>query len=181
MPRPVAEVSARGRSRERARRSRAVRRHRVGALGGLADPQREVVGRRGAGVAVVGLAVGVAAGGRLEVDAADRAPADGERDLLRQRAAPVAQRLGDDPADHDREHRRQRHGLGGGRGVRRRGQLVGRVVVGVADDEPGRGEHQHGDVPAHLVGSNVVSWCTRNDSTVSPATAASTASATSSG
>ena len=35
--------------------------------------------RRGAGVAVVGLAVGVGAGGRLEVEAADRAPADRER------------------------------------------------------------------------------------------------------
>src|SRR6266536_1978546 len=46
-----------------------------------ADPQRDVVGRDGSGVAVVGLAVRVGADGRLEVDPVHHAPADGQDDL----------------------------------------------------------------------------------------------------
>ena len=53
----------------------------LGAVGARADPQREVLGREHAAVAVVGDAVGVAAGRRLEVDPADGAPADGEHRL----------------------------------------------------------------------------------------------------
>src|SRR5438045_131124 len=49
---------------------------RLGTLGGGADPQREVVGAEDPRVSVVGLAGRVPTAGRLEVDAADRAPAD---------------------------------------------------------------------------------------------------------
>ena len=76
-------VSRRGRGRGQ----RAGEGHRgadgVGALGVGGQPQRDVVGGRGAGVPVVGLAVRVGAAGRLEVDPGERAPADGQGQLAR--------------------------------------------------------------------------------------------------
>ena len=56
---------------------------RLLAVGVGGDPQRDVVGAGRAGVAVVGVAVRVGAAGRLQVEAADPAPADGQRQLAR--------------------------------------------------------------------------------------------------
>ena len=41
--------------------------------------------------------------------------------------------------------------LGGGRGVRLGQQVVAGVLVGVGEDQPAGGEHDHGEVAAHLV------------------------------
>ena len=59
--------------------------------------------------------------------------------------------LGDHPVDHHRLHGVQPDRLAAGGGVRLRQQVVGRVLVGVRDDQPGRREHDHRDVPADLV------------------------------
>ena len=50
------------------------------AVGGLADPQREVVGRDRAQVAVIGLTALVAAVGRLDFQVGKDVPADGQHD-----------------------------------------------------------------------------------------------------
>ena len=115
--------------------------HRVVAVGGRRDPQREVVGGEHAGVAVVGVALGVAAAGRLEVDPAHPAPADGH-DRLGGRGR-AGGRVGDHPGDDDRLHRRQADRLGGGGGVRLGQQVVAGVLVGVREDQPARGQHDH--------------------------------------
>ena len=83
--------------------------HGVDPVGGGADPDREVVGGDHAGVAVVGLALRVRAAGRLEVDPADAAPADGQDDLVgagrRDRLAGVRRRVGHHAVDHHRAAR----------------------------------------------------------------------------
>jgi len=56
-----------------------------------------------------------------------------------------------DPRDHDRVDALDAHRLGGRGRVRGRGGLVGRVLVGVPDDEPGRREREDGDVATQLV------------------------------
>ena len=65
----------------------------LGSVRGLGDAHGEVVVARGAGVAVVGIALRITAGCRLEVDAADRAPADGQDDLGRRTPRLVPLRL----------------------------------------------------------------------------------------
>ena len=55
------------------------------AVGGRRDAQGDVVAGDGALVAVVGVAVGLAAGGGEQVDPADGAPAEGEGELAAQR------------------------------------------------------------------------------------------------
>src|SRR5690606_38571336 len=98
---------------------------RLGTVGRLADAQGQVVGGDGAGVAVVGLAVLVAAGGRLQVDVGDGTPPYGERHLRRGDARDVRGRLRDDSGDRHRLDAVQLDGLGGGGGVRRRDALHG--------------------------------------------------------
>ena len=56
----------------------------IRAVGGRAHPDGQVVADQRAGVAVVRLALGVAAGGLLEVDPAHRAPADRQPGLVDQ-------------------------------------------------------------------------------------------------
>ena len=112
----------------------------------------QVVGGGAAGVAVVGLAVGVAAGGGLQVDAGRPRPS---RWSARPRGAGC-------PAVYDSGLATTRltttdeirpsftdsvevvaYGVGE--------RAVRGLLVGVADDEAVAGENQHGDVPAHLV------------------------------
>ena len=113
---------------------------RLLAVGVRGDPQRDVVGAGRAGVAVVRLAVRVGAAGRLEVEPADAAPADGQRQLARALARPGRSRgCGDDVRDDHGLHRGQRDGLGGGGrvGLLRAVRRLGGVVVGVHHDQAG--------------------------------------------
>ena len=100
--------------------------HRVDCLrtvGARTDPQREVLGGQRAGVAVVGDAVGVAAGRGLEVDAAYGAPPDGQHGLghvAHCAGCDGRRRVGDHPGHRDAADAVERDGLGRGRGVRLR-------------------------------------------------------------
>ncbi|CAG7654364.1 hypothetical protein SBRY_60452 [Actinacidiphila bryophytorum] len=100
---------------------------------------------------MVGLAVRVPARGRLQVQPRHRAPADRQHDLARQGARRVRLGVRHHPADHDRRDPADLDRLRRGRRVRRRRRVVRGLLVGVAHDEAALGEHQHGDVPPHLV------------------------------
>ena len=124
-----------------------------GTVGAGADPQREVLGGQRAGVAVVGHAVGVTAGRGLEVEPAYGAPAHGQHRLGHGGVVGRAgrRRVGDHPG-----HRHAAELVEPARprwSSRRTGcgqQVVGRVLVGVRHDQPGRREHRepsHGGVP----------------------------------
>jgi hypothetical protein len=97
---------------------------------------------------VIGLAGGIAAVGRLEVEAAAAVPAHAERDLGLAAGGALAVGV-EDLGEAGRGDAAQRDPLGGGddlAGVQR----VRRVVVEVGDEQMRRGEHHDGEVPAHL-------------------------------
>src|SRR5699024_2859864 len=120
------------------------------AFGLCADPHHQVVAHRGAGQAVVCFAARIGAGGRLQVDAAHRAPVQCDGQLGAAAAVGVGGRGGDPVGQAYRPDPVQRLRLGGGGGRRGTVGVLGGDVVDVRQHQPGRGEHQGGDVPAHL-------------------------------
>ena len=99
---------------------------------------------------VVGLALRIAAGRRLEIDRGTTAP----QPMVSVSSRPsVPGRYFSGVGHHVRDHHRpdggQRHRLAGGDPVRLVAVLlVAAVVVGVHEDQPAAGEHDHRQVPA---------------------------------
>ncbi len=119
----------------------------------LADPHGHVVRRHGTGITMIGLAVLIAAVGRLKLQVPKRVPADRQHDLRRHRdAALVVGGIGNHPGQRHGGNPRAADRLGGGLRLRPRLRhvLIGRIFVGVAVDQPGRRQGQHRHVPPDL-------------------------------
>ena len=97
---------------------------------------------------MVGLAVGVTAGGRFHVDTAHGAPGDRDRHLGQGAAALGG--FGHAPGQGHRADTAKRNGLAGGQGAG--AAVVTGGVVDVDDDEAGGGQGQDGQVPVDGLG-----------------------------
>lgn len=100
---------------------------------------------------MIGIALGVPAARGLEVDARHCPPTDREDDLTHGTAGLMASRIRHDARDDDGVHLLEADGLRGRGGVGLGAGVVGSVLVGVPDDEPGGGEHEDGDMAAELI------------------------------
>ena len=89
---------------------------------------------------MVSITLRIAARGGLQVDPAHCAPPDRDDDLRRPAPRLMLCGITHDPGDDDRVDTLESHRLRRCRGDRNRGGLINPMLVGVADDEPGRRE-----------------------------------------